>query len=235
MAEGTFYIRPSADISLGHPVYPETLGAGYLAINEEIADGKATYIGVTTAPDGDVLCSSIFRMALDEEAKITKVLTATLRYSGDVQGNVSSGGESYCTCDFSVSGGSVFSGKHYEETLSDDSEKRGDSLSDADMPNMAAAINSYISSNGAGSFPEITVAIANFAGHNNGTKSINVSYVSQVYVELVCEYSQNFGVHRKVNGSWVAATAAYQKQSGSWVEITADECRAILSGNALKS
>lgn len=64
MATGTFILRPSADISLGHPVYPDTLGAGYLAINEEESDSTSTYIGFTSTPGAVVSYTSKFAMSI---------------------------------------------------------------------------------------------------------------------------------------------------------------------------
>ena len=47
MAAGSFILRPSADIVLNHEVDPDTLGAGYLAICEEVQDGATTHICIT--------------------------------------------------------------------------------------------------------------------------------------------------------------------------------------------
>ena len=237
MATGTFYLRPCADISLGHPVYPETLTAGYLAINEEVSDEASTYIGVTTAPDGDLSYSSSFSMALAENAKITKILTATLVYHGVVESNRSSdsGDPSSCTCTVNISGSSVFSGTYQHSTNSQGSDNVSDTLTDADMPNVVTAINNYITVNGVGAMPEITIDITNFARQNNGTKNINQSYVTQVAIELECEYVAGLNIHTKSNDTWLQAQKAYQKQSGAWVEITEDECKAILQNNLLSS
>ena len=233
MAEGTFYIRPSADISLGHPVYPETLGAGYLAISEQVSDGTSTYIGVTSAPDADVSYSSSFTMNLEDEAKITKVLSATLKVGFSLNAPSSTDRRSRCNCSVAVSGETVFD-EYLEDQYLMDGTKRtiGDLINgDNDISSLVSKLNSHIETNGAGSLPEIRLNLTNSAGMNNGTKSLGKSYVTWACIELSCEYSSDIGVHRKINDSWVAATAAYQKQNGSWVEITEDECKTILQSS----
>lgn len=226
MATGKFYIRPSADISLEHPVYPDTLGAGYLAINEEVSDGTATYIGLTSNPDSDVKWSSSFKMSLFGDKEITKVSSATLRYDGYV--NRGSNGSFHQIC-FYISDEEVWSG--YNE--SDTDGYRYDGVSDADMPDVVSALNSHIEANGSG-IPEITLVVSSECSKNDGTKSTGKAYVSYIAIELECEYTAGLNIHRKVNDNWVQAKAAYQKQNGSWVEITEDECKAILQSNGIK-
>lgn len=236
MVTGTFYLRPNADISLGHPVYPDTLTAGYLAISEEVSDGTSTYIGVTTSPDGEVSYSSSFKMALNQEARITKILSAKFGFAGDVnapaQGDIST-----CSCTVTISGETVFLGELKEKYLADTSNTT-DTLTNADMSNLATAINNYISANGTGCIPEIRIDITNTSAQDNGTKALGKSYVTQVYIVLECEYEEELtglNIYHKVGGTWKQAQAAYQKKSGAWVETTEDECKAVLqSGLVLK-
>ena len=54
--------------------------------------------------------------------------------------------------------------------------------------------------------------------------------VTQIYLELDYE-GGDIGIHKKVNGTWKAATAAYKKVSGAWTEISADECKAYLASS----
>lgn len=226
MATGKFYIRPSADISLEHPVYPDTLGAGYLAINEEVSDGTATYIGLTSNPNSDLEWSSSFKMSLFGDKEITKVISATLRYDGEVdRGARLSANWIY----FYISDEEVW--YSYHNNMTDGSKYDG--VSDADMPDVVSALNSHIEANGSG-IPEITLVVSSNCSRNDGTKYISKTYVSYIAIELECEYTAGLNIHRKVNDNWVQAQAAYQKQNGSWVEITEDECKAILQSNGIK-
>lgn len=234
MATGTFYLRPSADISLAHPVYPDTLTAGYLAINEEVSDGSATYIGCADVQE-DFSCTSKFRMSLNGENKITKVISATLIFNGSMDGYYTEGNSStsYCYCDVFASGSNVFSDS-WIDTGSTPSNTND--LSNADIPNLVSAINNHISANGPGTMPEITIEIANeltnAASGTSSKSSITLdSYVSQVAIALECEYQSDIGIYHKVSGVWKPATAAYKKVNGAWVEITADEAKSTLSSS----
>lgn len=226
MATGTVYLRPSADISLGHPVYPETLTAGYLAICEEVSDGKATYIGVSDATS-DFSYTSNFKLSLDGDYKIKNVLSATFKFSGGVSGYYIEGNEAIAKCECTVlfNGVEVFSDY---DVSGDYSTHTG--LTDADMSDLTAAFNSYIGQNGAETIPEITVTILN-SFQKGSSKGTLYSYTSQVAIKLECEYEAGLNIHHKLNGTWLQAQAAYQKQNGAWVEITEDACKSLLSNS----
>lgn len=221
-------LRPSADISLGHPVYPETLGAGYLAISEEISDGTSTYIGVTSAPDSALTFASNFAMSPVSlgDQKVAKILTATLRYDGYVY--VGNDGTAYCNCSVKVSNDDAFSASDKEQkTATGGQGGRTNTLSNADMPDVANSITSHLVASG--ELPSVTAYIENYTDKDNGTKYVRQSYVSQLAIELICEFPPtDIGIYHKTNGAWLAATAAYRKRNGAWVEITADECKSVL-------
>lgn len=232
---GTFYIRPSADVSLTHPVYPETLGAGYLAINEVVSDETATYIGWVDYPTTTKIGlsqTSRFRMSMETNAKITKVLSATFKYAAlhTYQYAMSQGGgsdEGNGKCTVFVSGEEVFSGRYYRYQSGTE-----DTLTDADMPNLVTALNTYIGANSIISIPEILIDITDEIHITQGSKAEAVSsYVTQVAIELTCEYVTGFDMHDKANGSWSQVTSAYKKSNGAWGEITEEECRSILSSS----
>ena len=244
MATGIFYVRPSSDISLGHPVYPDTLGAGYLAINEEVSDGTATYIGATTNESGAALSfSSSFKMALCEDVKIQRVNSASFNICSQVNatdGSSNSSSLSEHNVSVKVLNEVVFDEYTRYRLLSGgeqvDPGNLYGTISDTitvSMPNLISAINNYINSNGVGSFPEIQLDIESLIATNNGTKSIAKAYVTQVYIELECEYQSDIGIHHKVNSLWKPAIGAYQKVDGVWSEITAEECKEILLGGLI--
>lgn len=235
MATGTFYLRPSADISLGHPVYPETLTAGYLAINEEVADGTATYIGYKGVIGGKDIengasSASTFELTLTEEARITRVVSAKFGYVGTLnEGNTTSSSKEECpscSCAVFVLGNKVFDGEHTAIVNSEGSEQQKNGLENADMPNLVTAFNNAISHGN--TFPSVTVEVVNKLSEVLNTKLSTDSYVTQLYVALECEYTSGLPIHTKQNDTWLQPQKAYQKQSGTWVEITEDECKTIL-------
>lgn len=228
-ATGTFYLRPSADISLTHPVVPDTLGAGYLAINEVVSDGAATYIGVDEITDGTGFdYTSTFKMSLDCEYKIKSILSAKFIFNGTVSGGstVTQGASNiaHCECIVTLNGENVFSGERYEQG---GDGKASDTLSNADMPNFVSVLNNFFNTNNVGNMPDIVININNSLAVNGGKGG--TSYVSQVAIEIECEYISGLNIHHKIDCVWKQVQAAYQKQNGSWVEITEDECKSIMS------
>lgn len=187
---GTFYLRPSADISLGHPVYPTTLSAGYLAINEEVSDGAATYIGFSTETGDPAEATSTFRMSLAKTPKIKKVVSATLVFDGSILGIIVDDvyGWSRCTCNIYIDNVKVFSMKAEH---SPNNQNSYNDLNGADMPDLVSALNDYISANGEGNIPPVSIEIYNQtcggATSDKGTYYCGESYVSQVAIALECE------------------------------------------------
>jgi hypothetical protein len=228
MATGTLYLRPSEDISLNHDVYPSSLGAGYLAINEEVNDGDATYLKVTSpsGSSGSTEATSIFKMSLDAfgtQVKINKVLSATTHYVGTIN--------------------SAWSIGSFEILIGETICVSSNTQADVDSPDLVDAVNSYMLANN-GALPEILLRVYSSAstvaedstdskGNTTTNYTSTSSYVYQVYIELDCEYEGkiNTDIHRKINGEWKAITSAYKKQNGSWTEMTMYECRLLLSSS----
>jgi len=233
MATGTLILRPSADISLGHDVYPTDLGAGYLAINEEVDDGEATYLSVTSvaAADGAREATSTFALAVAGglKVKIYNVSAVT----------------AFATCTWGGSGNTPYYAK--VEVLIDDvvyvtSDNTGSTQAISfDCADLVEPINSYIANNN-GALPNILLRITNGAypvatETDDKTAGTVTNYSSatskcyQAYIELTCEYKEIIGICHKVNGEWMSTVAAYQKQGGVWAEITEDEAKSILSSS----
>ena len=222
MAEGTFYLRPIADVSLEHTIYPSTLSAGYLAISEEVCDNEATYIGVFESDSNikiSVTGTSRFGMTVQGTEKILSITSANLiicAQSGSVKPTVYANDVQYSmdTQYFSTS---------YEE------------ITVALTDEIVLALNEYITNNGC--LPTIEVEVyskdTDESSNDGKTQSLTAyQYISQMYIELSCEYEPNgLNIHTKSNGEWKQATAAYQKQNGAWIEITEDECKSILQNS----
>ena len=228
MATGTFYLRPSADISVGHTLYPEDSTAAYLLINEEESDTSSTYIAASSLnKDGNLeYFSSEFSLSgiIPEGrfqienitacmvAKLGSVTTSNSELSITANGVTSTFG-----CDAGTQSAWTSATAIVTDTA------------------LLDAINDYISNND--SFPNITLtintSIAEEADNNDGKNSGGDISITQVYLELT--YSLGLNIHTKSNGVWLQAQAAYQKQNGAWVEITEDECKNILQSNLLGS
>lgn len=214
MGTGKFYLRPSADISVGHTLHPADSTAGYLLINEETADNGSTYICLNhsgksssassqfmltgNVPTGDITITGI-KLKHVSMCSTTNLSTRNVECSIDASGVV-------VTTSTSVSTTYTL----YEHDITD-----------------ASFIDVFNSDN----FPSVTLTI-NTVGATSTSKSASID-TTQVYLEISYDdgLSDNIGVHTKVNGAWVAATKAYRKLNGVWTEITADECKQILSSS----
>lgn len=247
MATGTFYLRPSADVSVDSVItrVPSDTPA-YLLINEEVSDGASTRIELDYATiDADTTANAKFSLS-GYPKKVIEVtnIYAIVSADGDDYGTKE---ETYSmiipsiivnnTTMYSLlaSGGAMwknmFANDNYEPAecyVYSKTDTTNTSYTTATTEDLCEEINAYISANGM--LPNIEL---NFEMEvaKNGSKKQGYSRISQAYVVLECEYDAGFKMHHKVNNVWRHAMSAYQKQNGAWVEITEDECRHILSSN----
>lgn len=219
MATGTFYLRPSADISVGHTLYPTTSAAAYLLINEEVSDEDATYIRSPDTQTG--VSTSKFKLSNTSQLPGKRFIVNSVNIAGDTYTSYSNG-ENKNEFILEING--------IETAIVATTTNKTFDISVADAITL---INEAVAQNGI--LPDINITVISYDSlFSDTTKERNVaSGVSQVYVAINYEEILDIGVHKKVNGEWVAATAAYQKQSGAWVEITEDECKAILQSRPI--
>lgn len=226
MAAGVIYLRPSADISVGHVKTPEDSTSAYLLINEEVSDGATTHIDVQGKGENKTgTATSQFSMSgnLPENPKYT-VTGAKCCISAAL-------GADAQTTGYSVTATFTINGATYTAVL-DSSMTTDYLLFELDMPEVVFAINEYVSQQGA--FPSVTVSVTSVAittSSGSAQKTYTVLMVSQIYLELSYDAQTDIGVHMKIGGEWKAATQAYRKVDGAWVEITADECKTILQNS----
>lgn len=208
MAEGIIYLRPSADISVGHAIYPSSLPHGYLAINEVESDDSSTYIYQTVTNGSSSRAESQFALSGDY-SNVGSILGGRIFVDGFNSLTVS------CNMDISL----IIGGTEY------------------------SIINSYLfNDNATFDLPETCIAAMSnvnslsniqFKFQSMATTSAGKStdyYFTQIYLELTVDYlNTDIGIHKKVNGEWKAATAAYKKANGAWAEISADECKECLA------
>ena len=162
---GTLILRPSADISVGHALYPANSVNAYSLINEEVSDGDSTYIYTKNMSN-----TSKFRLSGEPQHNIKKVTSITLK------------GEPYN--ENSSNAGSNTFRLYVDGTLVYSSEHNTDKTIDSAFSG-ALQINEYLAENG--ELPIIDLEIASTVYSNtSGSKTYN-SGVSQVYVVLEYE------------------------------------------------
>ena len=176
----TFYLRPSADVSLEHTINPSTLTAGYLAINEEVndyhsdirAEGKAGETAEKT---------SVFVMSLSGSNVPSIIRVIDAKVCG-VGGKVGASGDIVeSPCVVNVNGKDILI-----EGL--DLTSSFTSLVSVSSEDVAKEINNYISANGSGELPPIKIALTSRITRNpTETKSTTTHMISQAYIELICE------------------------------------------------
>lgn len=213
MASGTLILRPSADISVGHALNPAGSSNAYLLISEEESDYSSTYIYT-----GDT-ATSTFRLSGAGQAFKHRVTSIYIHGDEYVSGN---GGTNYYHLDIN----GLLTGEIEQNPTS---SKHTITQS---VPEAVEIINSYVSINRC--LPTINISVRSEA--STGGEKAATSYVglSQVYLEMSYEEVLGINVHKKVDGAWKEAQAAYQKRNGSWVEITEDEAKYILQNSFCK-
>ena len=226
MATGVIYLRPSADISVGHVKTPSDSASAYLLINEEVSDGATTHIDLNIKGDNGATGSatSQFSMSgnLPENPKYT--ITGAKCGISAALGDAQTSGNNSVTATFTINGTNY-------TAVQNSSMTKEYLLFELDMPDVVSAINEYVTQQG--TFPAVTVSLtsAGTSGGSSSNKEYTVLMVSQIYLELSYDAQTDIGVHMKINGEWKAATQAYRKVNGAWVEIIADECKTILQNS----
>lgn len=219
MATDQFYLRPSADISVEHK-RSAALAYAYAMINEEMSDGDSTYIYMQQSGTR-VTATSQFSLSGNIPSgkfKVTGIsITHKTRGNNDTTETVE--------CFISVNG---VNSRSLTFDLRDDVTYYYGYTGNVATDDLLNVINNN------DSFPDITLTIITTSPTNKNNKNtidavaITQAYVEITYEEIADEEIADIGVHVKVNGEWVAAKTAYQKQSGLWVEIEPEQCKQIL-------
>lgn len=180
---GSLILRPSADISVDHFLYPNDGTAAYLLINEEVSDGSSTYIyaGSSTSLSGIYNSTSIFK--LDDVAQlsgkgftVTSVNVVGTGYSPTGDGN----GQVYRN-DFKLE----INGKETAIVTTD----AGKGTFDISMLDAALMINEAVATTGM--FPNINISVTSHMHayvNSSGKDSTAKSGVTQLYVVIGYEY-----------------------------------------------
>lgn len=214
------YIRPSADIYLGHEVVNSEYG--YLAISEQIADGGTTYIHSSS------LSISRFETKFDSTYSKKTVLTnAKICVHADNYGDLNTGESKNVFVNIFL-GETSITDEHFNFASND--YKLGWVTVEKQSETLLNALKNYLDING--KLPDLTLELSS-RGYSGGYKeeSLDVA-ISQVYIEIECATSES--IFLKKDSKYTNARRAYNKANGTWSEIPEDEAKAILTSNTIR-
>ena len=245
MATGTFYLKPSADVSLGHSVYPADSTAGYLLINEEVPDEYTTYIYHEAAvSDSPVSVTSKFTLGynetLPENIKITDC-TCHIRIKHSTDSGTATSthkliGEK-CNIILEIDNNEVLSFNTFFPI-------RTTNVRDNHMPNINTS-GEYINPHNHSLFSLVNI-INNYIKENNSlpiiTATITTSYDSystssnkeklKIMIDefdIEIQYTDYINSYKKDGNEWMIISKAYKKVNDNWIEITESETSNLLN------
>ena len=173
LVTGTLILRPCADISVEHDLYPADSNAAYLLINEEESDGSATYIVSPPLVSTEILVTSKFKLLPASEMSVKSFVITGVNIIG----------YSYCS-----SGGASprntlnleINGVEMQQSV----KTTGKSDFDVAFPDAIEAINNYVATHKM--LPEINITITSktWDSSTGGKASPARSGISQIYVAL---------------------------------------------------
>ena len=237
MAGGVTYLRPSADVSIQHTLYPTDSAAAYILINEAEPDEASTLLEhIFVAGDTSTYAkSSSFKFSCtDALHPNSKIISAKLYIR---HGNDSVSSTDATLTNYRV-GATVNIDSDVSKTYALEDSLMFDSLNYTtnytDITDIAK--NKPVSAN-------FTITLTQLCDNCEVYTTTGANYSEKEYTEagraittawVEVEYTTDIGVHRKINGEWKAATAAYRKVNGAWSEISEEECKTVLSSNLIK-
>lgn len=177
--DGIIYLRPSADISVDSTItlVPADATAAYMLINEEVSDGAATEIKISSS--STVSGTATFSLAGKTPNTISRVTNIRLCVSGlDVNTH------KLCTKLACVS----VNGTTYLYRLSDqlDYEVTEPPLISPTIEDMLAEINDYVATNSVLPNFELSFEFSVEPKESGGKDTMTMS-ISQAYVVIECE------------------------------------------------
>ena len=172
---GTLILRPSADISVGHLLYPSDSTSAYLLINEEVSDREATYIisKMPTESNTETIATSKFKMSNSSELPPKKFAITSVEIRGEVYEIGGFGADAHNEFILNINGTDIFVPRF-----------RASKTFDISVPNAIPIINDCVAING--ELPEINLIITSHGYTTIGeTKdSFRSSGISQVYLSI---------------------------------------------------
>lgn len=174
LVTGTLILRPSADISVEHNLYPADSGAAFLLINEEENDGNATYIVSPPLVSTEILVTSKFKLSPASEMSVKSFVITGVNIIG----------YSYCSSS-TVSPRNTLNLEINGVEMQQSVATTGKNDFDVAFPDAIEAINNYVATHKM--LPEINITITSITwdSSNGGNKaSPTRSGISQIYVAL---------------------------------------------------
>ena len=229
MASGTWYLRPTSDISVGHTKIPADSEYGYTLINEEVSDGSTTALALDGVSGETVTATSSFLFSgipITENEFIIK----SINISGYATSNMLMGdstSEEYLNFTISSNGISWSSGDisinfvydlDYVNPLVDNPEM-------LNMFNEYAHIHKKI--------PDVTVTVTSKCSFQAGTGKMSSTSQSIVISQLYLAIAYDPGIFRKVSGSWKRSKNIFKKINNIWTEI--DDGMTTVQSNLIES
>lgn len=218
----TLYLRPSADISVGHKLSSGT--SGYLLIDDISCDNDSTYLYSDPSPDANttITAESSFLFSGTIPGDAHKITSARINCSLYSSNNCSN---EYVSFGISVNGTQIASVYLDSNTITNSLVTGFYNTYPTTVTNeieIVNAFNDYISGK-VSDKPEISITIR--SGYTGSSKGEGYLRISHVCLEL--DYDMD--IHRKVNGVWKNTTTAYKKVNGLWTIFT-ESRRAISTG-----
>ena len=176
---GSICLRPSADISVGHILYPSNSTSAYLLINEEVSDGSSTYIVSAVSSERSTYgyanpTVSTFKLSNIEQLPSRRYIITSVNIIGATY-TTSQTGTFKNELTLVVNGVSI-------STVVETKQKVD---FDHSVPDAIGLINEYLMTTGA--LPDINITIRSYSIENTdskGSTTESVSGVTQVYVIL---------------------------------------------------
>ena len=185
--DGIIYLRPSTDISVDSTItlVPADATAAYMLINEEVSDGAATEIKISSM--SNTSGTAVFSLAGNTPNRISRVTGFHLYVSG-----ASENTNKNCDCRVSLTIGTAEYEGRINRTLLESYElietttwtNAGNVV--ATTEEIASEINSYVAENGV--LPDVNMSIfMSLESSDTGGKNPMSISISQAYVVIECE------------------------------------------------
>lgn len=170
--DGTVYLRPTADISVNHNVYPAG-SAGYACIDESVADGDATYIYSSSYAGSDFTLSG----TIPDGMKVTSAKAVYVAKYKNISNNFTP-----VVVQIKIDGATYNTPLCYEIS---EKYERYERVFDRGVEEGSSVKPMYDAINALGS-GDISLTVALNSVGDGSDKSTNLC-ITQLYIELTCE------------------------------------------------
>ena len=180
--DGIIYLRPSADISVDSTITltPADATAAYMLINEEVSDGAATEIKISSS--STVSGTAAFSLAGKTPNTISRVTNIRLCVSG-AGTNVTN---KYCICSASIAmDATTYSYRIPAQSLVN--YEVLDATANSANEELLTKINDYVTENGILPNLDLSLYLGLDKSESDSGKDAMTMSISQVYVVIECE------------------------------------------------